>query len=231
MQLMSRAIRITSGVLACAIATLALGQDQPAPASAQPGQAQTKQTSPGAQQPPAPAQQPPAPMHEAMAPTQQAALTTQQGKSLAASAGLLAYPTKSQTPERQTKDEAECYNWAKQQSGFDPMAASGMPVQAQATQPEQTTHTGRVKGTAGGAAAGAAIGAVAGNAGKGAAIGATAGLLASGREARRKQEQSTQQAQANAAQADAARAAQQQLADKFKRGMAVCLESRGYAVK
>ena len=226
MQTMNLASRVTSCVLACAITTLTWGQaQQPSPAPAQQAPAPMQQA-------PAPTQQAPAPVHEARAPTQ-APVPTLQGKTLAASAGVLAYPSKGQPAEQQTKDEAECYNWSKMQSGFDPMAPPAAPVQPQAadTQQPAADHR-RARGAVGGAAAGAAIGAVAGNAGKGAAIGATTGLLAGGRQSRmaqsQQQEQSARQAQAKAAQAQAS---QQQLADTFKRGMTVCLEARGYTVK
>jgi len=32
------------------------------------------------------------------------------------------YPDKGQTKKQQDKDKYECYDWAKQQTGFDPMA-------------------------------------------------------------------------------------------------------------
>ncbi len=80
---------------------------------------------------------------------------------------LMVYPAQGQSQEQQQRDEFECYNWAKQQSGFGPMAAP----QATAPRPQQQSSGG---GALGGAARGAAIGAVggaiAGNAGKGAAI-------------------------------------------------------------
>lgn len=156
-----------------------------------------------------------------------------QGKSLAASAGVLAYPTKGQKPDKQAQDEAECYNWSKQQSGYDPMSPPPPPAPAQvASEPSSTADGSRAKGALRGAAAGAIIGEVAGNdAGKGAAIGATAGVLAGGRRNRmaqsQKQEQAEQQAQADAEQVAAA---QQELANTFKRGMSVCLQARGYTV-
>ena len=156
------------------------------------------------------------------------------GKTLAASAGVLAYPAKNQTPEQQTKDEAECYNWSKQQSGYDPMSPPPPPAPAQASQPEQPAATGaRAKGAVRGAAAGAVIGEVADNdAGGGAAAGAAVGVVAGGRQARKAKEQQAQQAQAQAqASTEQAKAAQQKLADTFKDGMSVCLESRGYSVK
>jgi hypothetical protein len=155
-------------------------------------------------------------------------------KSLAASAGIFAYPAKGQKPDQQAKDEAECYNWSKTQSGYDPMSPPPAPAPAQATQPQAPAADGaRAGGAVRGAAAGAIIGEVADNdAGKGAAIGATAGVLAGGRRSRmaqsQKQQQAVQQSQASAQQA---KAAQQELANAFKRGMSVCLEAHGYTVK
>jgi hypothetical protein len=158
-----------------------------------------------------------------------------QGKTLAASAGVFAYPAKGQKPEQQAMDEAECYNWAKQQSGYDPMSPAPPPAPAQ--QPAQAAGPvadgARAKGAVRGAAAGAIIGEVADDdAGKGAAIGATMGVVAGGRQSRmaqaQKQQQAQQQAQASAQQQ---KAAQQELSNSFKRGMSVCLEARNYSVK
>lgn len=146
------------------------------------------------------------------------------GKTLAASAGVIAYPAKGQKPEQQTKDEAECYNWSKQQSGYDPLSP---PPAAQPAQPTGPTADGsRARGAVRGAAAGAVIGEIADNdAGKGAAIGAVAGTMAGGRRSRMAQSQQQQQAQQQAS------ASQQELVNSFKRGMAGCLEARGYTVK
>jgi hypothetical protein len=153
-----------------------------------------------------------------------AAQTPATGKTLAASVGVIAYPAKGQKPEQQTKDEAECYNWSKQQSGYDPLAPPPAAQPAQATGP--TPDGSRMRGAVRGAAAGAVIGEVADNdAGKGAAIGATAGVLAGGRQSRMAQSQKQQQAKQQAS------SAQQQLVGAFKSGMTVCLEARGYTVK
>ncbi len=156
------------------------------------------------------------------------------GKSLAASAGIFAYPAKGQTAEKQTLDEGECYNWAKQESGYDPMSPPPPPAPAQAAAPAQPAQGGqRAKGAVRGAAAGAVIGEVADNdAGKGAAVGATVGVLAGGRQARQAKAQQEQQSQAQAqASTEQAKVAQQELAASFKRGMTACLEARGYTVK
>lgn len=156
-----------------------------------------------------------------------------QGKTLAASAGVFAYPAKGQKPEKQAQDEAECYNWAKQQSGYDPMQPPPPPT-AQPTQAQTgpTADGSRAKGALRGAAAGAIIGEVANNdASEGAAIGAVVGTMAGGRRSRQAQAQQQQQAQAQQqASVDQAKAAQQQQAASFKSGMGVCLQARGYAV-
>jgi hypothetical protein len=156
------------------------------------------------------------------------------GKTLAGSAGIFAYPAKGQKPDQQAKDEAECYNWSRDQSGYDPMSPPPAAAPAQTSQAQQPAADGaRAKGALRGAAAGAVIGEVANNdAGGGAAIGATVGMMAGAKRSRMAQSQQQQQAQAQAqASADQAKATQQAAADSFKRGMTVCLESRGYAVK
>ena len=40
-----------------------------------------------------------------------------------ASAQQFVYPAKGQSPEKQKSDEAACYSWAVQQTGFDPAKA------------------------------------------------------------------------------------------------------------
>src|SRR3954447_24717013 len=103
---------------------------------------------------------------------------------------LYVFPAKEQNQQQQKADEFECYKWAMQQSGIDPL---NLPkVQAA---PAQTGPTGgAVKGAARGAAAGVAIGAIAGDAGKGAAIGAVAGGLKGRRAGKQAQAQANQQA-------------------------------------
>lgn len=160
--------------------------------------------------------------------------TSPPGKSLAASAGIFAYPAKGQPAEKQTLDEAECYDWAKQESGHDPMSPPAPPAPAQAAQPAEPAQGGqRAKGAVRGAAAGAVVGEVADNdAGKGAAVGATVGVVAGGRQAHKAKEQQQHQAQEQAqASTEQSKAAQQELANSFKRGMTACLEARGYTVK
>ena len=63
------------------------------------------------------------------------------------------YPAKGQGQSQMEQDKFQCYTWAKQQTGFDPMQAPG---------PAATTSASKsspLRGAAGGAALGAARGA------------------------------------------------------------------------
>src|SRR4029453_6030904 len=117
-------------------------------------------------------------------------------KPLSTSLGLVVFPAKGQTPQKQSQDEGECYAWSKGQTGVDPMAPAPAATPAPA-QPAAAPPPGgnRVRSAARGAAAGAVIGEVADDdAGKGAAIGATAGVLKGGSDARKQQAQAEQEA-------------------------------------
>jgi len=139
-------------------------------------------------------------------------------QSLSSSLGLVTYPSKGQSAQQQSKDEGECYAWAKQQTGIDPVAVASQP-----TKQEGPAVGGgeRVKGAAGGAVGGLAIGAIAGDAGKGAAIGAVGGTMVGGHKARKNKaakEQQAEQAKAGTLQ-------------HFNKAFSVCMEGRGYGIK
>ena len=129
------------------------------------------------------------------------------------------YPAKGQTPQQQKSDEAACYTWAVQQTGFDP--AKAPPPQAAAKPP--TTATGTTPGAGvRGAARGAVVGeVVGGDAGAGAAAGAAVARSQSRKQNAAAAQQGQQQAQA---------ATQQQQAS-FAKARGACLEGRGYTVK
>ena len=157
------------------------------------------------------------------------------------SLGVHVFPSKGQNSKQQQQDEATCFNWAKGNTGFDPLAppSTAPPPQQSAQQPPPNPaaaapRRGAVGGAAAGAA-GAAIGAIAGDAGKGAAIGATAGAL-SGAAARRQGAQAAQaqQQQQQQQQAQQTEQAQQQLAGQkanYNRAFSACLEGKGYTVR
>jgi len=136
-----------------------------------------------------------------------------------AGAEMFVYPAKGQSQEQQSKDEYACYQWAVQQTGFDP--TKQQPVSSG----KSSSGGGEVvKGGAGGALLGLGIGSLAGEAGKGAAIGAGVGALFGGLHKHRKarqQEAAQQQAQAN----------QQALMNRYNSAKQACLEAKGYSVK
>ncbi len=146
---------------------------------------------------------------------------TAQTTSIAKSLDLYVFPSNDQSKETQDADEAACFKWAKEQTGYDPLN----PTQVQAEQVDRSADGTAIVGAAGGAAAGAAIGAIAGDAGKGAAIGAVVGGLR-GRRAKVVGDEVEQQ-QSN----QAASAQEQALMDDYKKAFSACMEGKGYTVK
>jgi outer membrane lipoprotein SlyB len=158
--------------------------------------------------------------------------------------GLYAYPGKGQGKDQQLIDESECYYSAQQQSGVNPeMGAPQAPssgdvqaAQAQAAESAPQAKGGRAKGAARGAVGGAVVGGIAGDAGTGAAVGATLGTVRGGRQQRKANEASKQQA---ADQAGAQmqqehqnqQAAYKQEMDNFKRAFSACMTARGYSIQ
>ena len=138
---------------------------------------------------------------------------------------LVIYPAQGQTQEQLEKDKYECYTWAKQQSGFDPMQ---QPTATTPPPQQQAQKGGVVRGGARGALVGVTAGAIAGDAGKGAAIGAGVGALGGGMRKRDQQRQQTQ-AQQQWEQQETATYAKNR--DAYNRAHGACLEGRGYSVK
>lgn len=134
--------------------------------------------------------------------------------------GLFLFPTNGQSQQQQKVDEFECYKWAMDQTGIDPLNLPKVEVEVQSG-----PTGGAVRGAAGGAAAGAAIGAIAGDAGEGAAIGATAGAIRGRRAGKQAQAQANQQAQAEAA------AAEEEIKDTFRKAFSACIKGKGYTVE
>jgi len=119
-------------------------------------------------------------------------------------AGLFVYPAKGQSQGQQKKDEYECYVWAIDQSGIDPLNTPKVEA--------PTPQTGPTGAAAGGAA-------------KGAAIGAATGAIRGRRQGQQAQQQANQQAQAQASATEA------QMKETFKKALSVCLEGKGYTIK
>jgi len=140
---------------------------------------------------------------------------------------MIVFPAEGQSEEQMEKDKHKCYIWAKEQSGFDPMA---LPT-ATSPPPEQKAGRG---GAVKGAAAGAAIGyttrrIVKGKSdSKGATAGAvTGGLLGGMRQS--SQRQADQKAQQQWEQQQATQYAHNR--NTYNRAYSACLEGKGYTVK
>jgi hypothetical protein len=142
-------------------------------------------------------------------------------QNLSKSLGIYVFPANNQDQATQDADESECYKWAINQTGYDPLN----PTVVQAQEVDTSNDGTAVRSSARGAAGGAAIGAIAGDAGKGAAIGASAGAV---RGARAKKGGDAQQQQAND---QAAAAASADLAADYNKAFSVCMEGKGYSVK
>ena len=139
---------------------------------------------------------------------------------------LVIFPAQNQSNDQMEKDKFACYQWAKQQSGFDPMAP---PTTAAPPPAQNAPQGGAVRGAARGALVGVTVGAITNNRkGRSAAAGAAAGGLMGGM---RRQDQVRQQNQAEQqwAQQEANRYAQ--LRNGYNRAYSACLEGKGYTVK
>jgi outer membrane lipoprotein SlyB len=134
------------------------------------------------------------------------------------------FPAKGQTQDQLEQDKFSCYQWAKNETGFDPMqtpTASSPPPQ------QQAGRGGALKG----AAVGAGVGAIvkrddsrSKGAGTGAVIG---GVLGGAKQAgqRRQDEQARQQWEQQQANEYS------QKRDTYNRAFSACMESKGYTVK
>lgn len=127
------------------------------------------------------------------------------------------YPAKGQSTEQQQKDDGECYVWAKNATGVDPVALNAAPPPT-ATPPKGQAAKGALRGAAGGALVGEVVD---DNPGDGAAAGAVVGAARSAHKG--KQAQAQQQSQA--------KASQQQAMNTYYRGFGACMEGRGYVLK
>ncbi|MEI6254948.1 MAG: hypothetical protein WCP30_19315, partial [Mycobacteriaceae bacterium] len=147
--------------------------------------------------------------------------------SLSTNPGNLAiFPARSQTPEQQRQDEAAAYDWATQQTRWDPYQAKAQLDQQShaATDAAGAARGGAVRGAAGGALLGAAVGAIGGDAGKGAAMGSAAAGLTGGMRSRRA-------VKTAGGSADAATAAYQQQFSVWNRNFMAAMEAKGYTVR
>jgi hypothetical protein len=158
-----------------------------------------------------------------------------QGNTLASTIEVYVFPSSGQDASQQSMDEAECYDWAVDNTGSDPFELAEQE-QADQQQAEQEMAAAETSGRGSGgrtALRGAAAGAVVGeivddDASKGAAYGAAAGAVAGRRRAKRSSAEAQQQAQQGA---EAREEATAEDLENFKNAFSVCLEAKEYMVK
>ena len=132
------------------------------------------------------------------------------------------FPSKNQSQQQQKKDEFDCYKWAMDQTGYDPMN----PPKVQAAPAETGPTGGAVKGAAKGAAAGVAIGAIAGDAGE--RCGYRCCCRRFGRKkgrANRHRPNKTSRHRLRATKTE------QDLKNDYVKAFSACIEGKGYTIK
>lgn len=133
---------------------------------------------------------------------------------------LIIFPRDGQDKDQQELDEFQCYRWARDETGFDPME---VPTATEAP-PQQEAKKG---GVGRGAVRGAAVGGIVGGS-SGAKTGAAAGGLVGGAR-RSDQNRSEAQAQAQWEQEQAQIYAQNR--NNYNRAFSACMDARGYSVR
>ena len=132
-------------------------------------------------------------------------------------AGLIIYPAQGQSKEQQKGDEGECYIWARDETGIDPLAQGAV-----APPPAQQSSGGAVGSAAGGAIIGGIV-----DGSDGAKTGAKVGFVGGAMGQNRKNRAASQQNQQNQQQAQATNDASKAT---FNKAYGVCLQGRGYTV-
>jgi hypothetical protein len=140
----------------------------------------------------------------------------------------IVYPARGQSEDQMEKDKYQCYSWAKNQTGFDPMKT---PTTATAPPAKEKEVWGAGKTGVAGGATGAVVGGIAsGKKGivRGGLIGAAGGALIGGmrssgqRENEKKKRKKWEQKEVNN---------YTQARHEYNRAFGACMDGRGYSVK
>ncbi len=140
----------------------------------------------------------------------------------------IVYPAQGQSEDQIEKDRYQCYSWAKDQTGFDPMKT---PTATSAPPAKEKEVWGAGKTGVAGAATGAAVGGLAkGKKGlvRGGLIGAGTGALIGGVRSsnQRKEEEQKRKEWEQKEVNNYVRAR-----NEYNRAFGACMEGRGYSVK
>ncbi len=146
----------------------------------------------------------------------------------AGASDLYVYPAKGQSKDKMEQDKYQCYQFAKNETGFDAMAR---PTTSTPPPAKEKETWGAGQGAVGGALLGAGIGAIAGG-GKGAGTGALIGGVgggAVGHVNRSNQKEREETRRRDWEQRETSRYVQGR--NSYERAYAACLEGRGYTVR
>lgn len=141
---------------------------------------------------------------------------------------LFVYPAKGQSKDQTEQDKFQCYQFAKDETGFDPM---NRPTTSSPPPAREKKTWGAGEGAVGGALLGAGVGAIAGGgsgAGKGAIIGGVGGgAMGHMRRSNQKDREETRRRDWEQRETSSYNNAR----NKYDRAYAACLEGRGYTVR
>jgi hypothetical protein len=132
-------------------------------------------------------------------------------------AELVIYPAQGQSAEQQKSDEGECFTWAKNETGIDPLAQGAVTPP-----PAQQSSGGAIGGAAGGAIVGGIV-----DGSDGAKTGAKIGVVGGAIGQRQKNKAVAQQNQQNQQQAQATNDTSKAT---FNKAYGACLQGKGYTV-
>lgn len=163
-------------------------------------------------------------------PHEQVMTQPEQNQNITAITQIYFYSNKGQSTEQQSRDHYACYNWAVDQTGFDPSASSIIPEQRVRVVPMPPPGQDTIIMSIAGAVLGALIGGPH-YAAQGAIIGAAGGAMAGAVSDISRQEAARQLEEAYANRNQARDLHKEKKALEFRRAMSACLEGRGYTVK
>ena len=139
---------------------------------------------------------------------------------------LIIFPAKGQSDEQMDKDKYDCYNWAKKETGFDPML---VPTASAPPPKQKETKASAGRGAVGGALLGAGLGKITGgSAKKGAVIGGAGGAVVGGS---RKAGTAEENKKANQQWANEQGAEYTKKRNHYNRAFSACMEGKGYTVR
>jgi hypothetical protein len=163
-------------------------------------------------------------------PSEQVITQPAQDENITAITQIYFYPNKNQSTEQQSRDHYFCYNWAVEQTGFDPSVSSIVPDQRVRVVPMPPPGHDTIAMSIAGAVLGALIGGPR-HAVEGALIGSTYGAMAGATSDISRQESARQMEEAYQNRNQARDLHKEKKVLQFRRAMSACMEGRGYTVK